>query len=71
MQQRFDAAALSRVAAYDYLASGVASPVGYALAGPIAAGLGLRGALLVAGIGQFAAIMFMLSRSSVRLRGPA
>ena len=40
--------------------------VGFALAGPIAAGLGLERALLLAGIGEFASIMFMLSRSSVR-----
>ena len=71
LQQRIDPTALSRVSAYDYLASGVASPVGYALAGPIAAGLGLERALLLAGIGEFASIMFMLSRSSVRrLRAP-
>jgi hypothetical protein len=66
LQQHVPAEALSRVSAYDYLGSGIANPLGLAIFGPIAATIGIHRTLLLAAACEFAALMFMLSRRSVR-----
>jgi predicted MFS family arabinose efflux permease len=66
LQQHIPAAALSRVSAYDWLGSFIANPVGLALIGPIAAGLGVRTTLFLAAGGEFAAIMLTIAMPSVR-----
>lgn len=53
LQERIPPHALSRVSSYDWLGSLVLQPVGYALAGPIAATIGIA-ATLLAGAGVLA-----------------
>jgi MFS family permease len=50
LQERIPPQALSRVSSYDWLGSLVLQPVGYAVAGPIAATIGISATLLV-GVG--------------------
>ena len=47
LQAHIPPARLSRVSAYDWLGSLIFSPVGYAVAGPLAAAIGTRATLLV------------------------
>jgi MFS family permease len=66
LQQHIPADALSRVSAYDWLGSFIANPIGLALVGPIAAGLGLKTTLLLAAAGEFIAIALTIAMPSVR-----
>lgn len=58
LQQRIPQAALSRVSAYDTVGSFVFMPVGFALAGPVAAAVGTRATLL--GVAVFAVISTLM-----------
>jgi hypothetical protein len=64
--------ALSRVSAYDWMGSLALLPVGFAIAGPLAAALGAR---LVLGVGAGAALVMLslavVPRSTRRLNGSA
>jgi MFS family permease len=48
LQQRVTQTALARVSAYDTVGSFVFMPIGFALAGPMADGLGIRSVLIAA-----------------------
>jgi len=66
LQQGVPETALARVSSYDWMGSNVLRPIGYAIVGPIAAGVGVRdtviGAALATGLAQTA----MLLAPSVR-----
>jgi MFS family permease len=66
LQEQIPARALSRVSAYDWLGSLVAMPVGYALAGPIASGVGVNATLIGAAFLMVAACLAALSVPSLR-----
>ena len=61
-----DRDALSRVSSYDAIGSLIFRPVGLAIAAPIAALMGIHGALYIATGGAFLAITAMLLSSQVR-----
>jgi predicted MFS family arabinose efflux permease len=66
LQQHVPEQALSRVSSYDWLVSLVFQPLGYMLAGPLAAGLGLTPTLVGAGVLLVAGNLAVLSVRSVR-----
>jgi MFS family permease len=66
LQQHIPPEALSRVSAYDWLGSFIANPIGLALVGPIAAGVGLQTTLFLAAAGECIAIALTISMPSVR-----
>jgi MFS family permease len=66
LQQHIPPEALSRVSAYDWLGSFIANPIGLALVGPIAAGLGVQTTLFLAAAGECIAIALTISMPSVR-----
>ncbi|HEX5449632.1 MAG TPA: MFS transporter [Gaiellaceae bacterium] len=66
LQQHVPAAALSRVSAYDWFGSLLCTPVGLALAGVVAAGVGFSSTLWIAALVDFASVGAMLASSSVR-----
>jgi MFS family permease len=64
LQEHVPGAALSRVSSFDYLAATALMPVGTALAGPIAAGLGTQATLLaMSAVGVACALAFLSVRS--------
>jgi MFS family permease len=66
LQQHIPPEALSRVSAYDWLGSFIANPIGLALVGPIAAGLGVQTTLFLAAAGECIAIALTIAMPSVR-----
>jgi predicted MFS family arabinose efflux permease len=70
LQQHIPAAARSRVSSYDWFGSVALQPVGYALMGPLAAGIGLSGALYLCGGLEFAALASLLTIRDIRTLPP-
>ena len=66
LQERVAPAALSRVSAYDALGSFVFMPVGFALAGPIADGIGLRPTLIGMAVFTVVATAALAALPSIR-----
>lgn len=66
LQQHVPAAALSRVSAYDWFGSLLCQPLGLALAGVAAAGIGFSKTLWIAVVIDLVSVGAMLSSSSVR-----
>jgi MFS family permease len=66
LQREIPATALSKVSAYEWFGSYAATPVGLALAGPIAVHLGLRATLLAAGLANLAVSLAPLAVRDVR-----
>jgi MFS family permease len=67
LQERVPSHALSRVTAYDWMGSELFMPLGYVIAGPLAAGLGRDAALLGAGALLVLAALAVVSVPSVRM----
>jgi predicted MFS family arabinose efflux permease len=66
LQREIPAAALSKVSAYEWFGSYLGQPIGLALAGPMAAHLGVRGVLLAAGLANLAVSLAPLAVRDVR-----
>jgi MFS family permease len=66
LQRHVPARALSRVSAYDWFGSMLFQPIGLAIAGPVAAGLGVSTALWIAAIGVTATSVMCIATPSVR-----
>jgi predicted MFS family arabinose efflux permease len=66
MQRQVPEQTLSRVSSYDWFASLAVYPVGLAVAGPVAAALGVHAVLWGTGLIQLAAILSLLLVPSVR-----
>jgi MFS family permease len=66
LQQHVPEAALSRVSSYDVLGSIVFVPIGQAIAGPVAATLGINTALLLTAVVMFVAIVAMIGVRDIR-----
>jgi MFS family permease len=66
LQQHVPAAALSRVSAYDWFGSLLCQPLGLALAGVAAAGIGFSKTLWIAAAVDAVAVLAMLASASVR-----
>jgi MFS family permease len=66
LQQHIPPASLSRVSAYDWFGSLLCQPLGLALAGVVAAGIGMERTLWIAAAVDLAAVGAMLAAPSVR-----
>jgi len=66
LQQNIPPASLSRVSAYDWFGSLLCDPLGLALAGVVAAGIGMSRTLWIAAAINLAAVAAMLAAPSVR-----
>ena len=66
MQEQVPAEALSRVTAYDWLASVAFLPLGYALAGPLADAIGIRELLLAGAVFEVVGAAALVALPSVR-----
>jgi MFS family permease len=66
LQQHIPPASLSRVSAYDWFGSLLCDPLGLALAGVLAAGIGMSRTLWIAAAINLAAVAAMLAAPSVR-----
>lgn len=66
MQSRVPAPRLAQVSAFDQLGVTAAAPVGYILVGPLAAGLGVNGALLLAAAALAVLTTMVLSVPAIR-----
>jgi MFS family permease len=66
LQQHVPPASLSRVSAYDWFGSLLCQPVGLALAGVVAAGIGMSRTLWIAAAVNLVAVAAMLAAPSVR-----
>jgi len=66
LQQHIPPASLSRVSAYDWFGSLLCQPLGLALAGVVAAGIGMSRTLWIAGVVQLVEIAATLAAPSVR-----
>jgi MFS family permease len=66
LQQHIPAASLSRVSAYDWFGSLLCQPIGLALAGIVAAGIGMSTTLWIAAAVDCVAVAAMLAAPSVR-----
>jgi MFS family permease len=66
MQEQVPPEALSRVTAYDWLASVAFLPLGYALAGPLADLIGIRELLVVGALFEIAGSLTLVALPSVR-----
>jgi hypothetical protein len=66
LQQHVPPASLSRVSAYDWFGSLLCQPLGLALAGVVAAGIGMSRTLWIAAAIDLAAIVAVLAAPSVR-----
>jgi hypothetical protein len=66
LQRHVPARALSRVSAYDWFGSLVFQPIGLAVVGPAAAGLGVSSTLVLAGALQLAIVAAMLAVPDIR-----
>lgn len=70
LQQRIPAAARSRVSSYDWFGSIAFAPVGYALIGPLAAGVGVSGALYLCGGLDVVLVGTLLAVRDIRTLAP-
>lgn len=71
LQQNVPPAAISRVSAYDYMGTFVVAPLGYALVGIVAGGIGVTQTLAVAAVVGLVGTLATLGVASVReLTGP-
>jgi MFS family permease len=66
LQQHIPPASLSRVSAYDWFGSLLGDPIGLALAGVVAAGIGMSRTLWIAAAVDLVAIAAILATPSVR-----
>jgi len=66
LQRHVDPAALSRVSAYDWFGSLAFQPLGLAIAGPLAAGVGTATTLWIAAAGSVAIAAVLVATPSVR-----
>ncbi|MGN6797212.1 MAG: MFS transporter, partial [Gaiellaceae bacterium] len=66
LQKHIPPAALSRVSAYDWFGSLAFQPLGLAIAGPLAAGIGTSAALWVASVGSMVMTVILVATPSVR-----
>jgi MFS family permease len=66
LQQHVPPASLSRVSAYDWFGSLLGQPLGLALAGVVAAGIGMSRTLWIAAAVDLAAVAALLAAPSVR-----
>jgi MFS family permease len=66
LQEHIPSAALSRVSSYDWFGSIALQPLGYALVGPLAAGIGVSAALYVSGGLEVLALGALLGVRDVR-----
>ena len=66
LQQHIPPASLSRVSAYDWFGSLLCQPLGLALAGVVAAGIGMSRTLWIAAAADLAAVVAILAAPSVR-----
>ena len=66
LQQHVPAASLSRVSAYDWFGSLLCQPLGLALAGVLAAGIGMSRTLWIAAAVDLVAVAAILAAPSVR-----
>jgi hypothetical protein len=66
LQQHIPPASLSRVSAYDWFGSLLGQPLGLALAGVVAAGIGMSRTLWIAAAVDLAAVAALLAAPSVR-----
>ncbi len=66
LQQHIPPASLSRVSAYDWFGSLLCQPLGLALAGVVAAGIGMGRTLWIAAAVDLAAVAALLAAPSVR-----
>lgn len=66
MQQQVPAESLSRVSSYDWLGGVALLPLGYALAGPVAALTSVRAVLVAAGVWMLTSTLLLLTVPSVR-----
>lgn len=71
LQQHIPEHARSRVSAYDWFGSLTLQPVGYALVGPLATGIGTSPALYLCGSLEFGLLALSLSVRDVRRLAPA
>jgi MFS family permease len=70
LQQHIPPPARSRVSAYDWLGSAALAPLGYALIGPLASGIGVSAALYLCGGVELAALTLLLTVRDIRTLGP-
>ncbi len=70
LQQHIPAAARSRVSSYDWFGSIAFAPLGYALIGPLASGVGVSGALYLCGGLDIVAVATLLAVRDIRTLGP-
>ncbi len=66
LQEHVPAETISRVVSYDYAGSYLLMPLGTAVAGPLATGIGLRGAMLATSIVSLALMVVTLGLRDVR-----
>lgn len=66
LQQHIPAASLSRVSAYDWFGSLLCEPIGVALAGVVAVGIGMSQTLWIAAVVDLAAVVTLIAAPSVR-----
>jgi MFS family permease len=66
LQQHIPPASLSRVSAYDWFGSLLCEPIGVALAGVVAAGIGMSQTLWIAAVVDLAAAAALVAAPSVR-----
>jgi hypothetical protein len=70
LQRNVPARARSRVSSYDWFGSLALQPMGYVLMGPLAAAMGVSGALYLCGILEIAAILPLLAVRDIRAMPP-
>jgi hypothetical protein len=66
LQQHIPPASLSRVSAYDWFGSLLCEPLGVALAGVVAAGIGMSRTLWIAAAVDLVAVLAIIAAPSVR-----
>jgi MFS family permease len=66
LQQHIPPASLSRVSAYDWFGSLLCEPIGVALAGVVAAGIGMSQTLWIAAVVDLVAVLVIVAAPSVR-----
>lgn len=70
LQEQVPAHARSRVSSYDWFGSLALQPIGYALIGPLAAGVGVSTALVLCAALELAAILPLLAVQEIRMMTP-
>ena len=70
LQEQVPPHARSRVSSYDWFGSLALQPIGYALIGPLAAGLGVAGALYLCAALETAAVLPLLAVKDIRRMAP-